>query len=288
MDNIFYLKDSGFSKINVTGELLKDIEGLYFDMCNYFCIILQDSKLDINEENFIEFKRLLKDGGSSQEVDVFFQKLLLEVNRKQRKLLGKLYDIGTRPMKLLSGENIFHNEEIQKIISDFFFEDRPLLVKPSNGETMHIFPPGPENFKYNLPIHQDFPYLMQSPSQLTFWLNLTQNTGKQSGGVRIYPGTHKLFVPRTRKDENGHFEVETESYAGFDRNKYVDSVGSQFELYAIDSLTWHSSNRNISDDSVRLTYIFRVSNIGSQCRVKYGLDALHNECPDFNHNDFAS
>jgi hypothetical protein len=43
------------------------------------------------------------------------------------------------------------------------------LASPALSDTLHVFPPGTENLRSNLPIHQDYPYLMQSPAQITVW-----------------------------------------------------------------------------------------------------------------------
>lgn len=279
--------DHGYAKIAVEGELLKDVSHLYLDLCRYFALLIDDSATEVDAGRYAVFRSLLAENVVSAGLDQVFQQLLCEVSLSNRTLVGKLYDIGTRPMKLMSGEKLFYNAAIQESVRAFFASPQAqLLAKPSNGETLHIFPPGPENFKFNLPIHQDFPYLMQSPRQLTFWLNLTNNESRNAGGVRIFPGTHKHGVPFTHKGEYGHYAVETEKYPDFDRTAYFDSASSQFELYAVDSLTWHSSNRNTSLDSTRLTYIFRISDIGDARRVTFGLDAAHKDCPVFDDRDF--
>ena len=148
-------------------------------------------------------------------------------------------------------------------------------------ERHYISSSGEENFKYNLPIHQDFQYLMQSSSQLTFWLNITDNTNKNAGGIRLYPKTNKLGIAETKKDINGHYEVIDEKYPQVNLNNFTSSKNTAFELYAVDSLTWHKSLHNISKDSVRITYIFRFSDIGSKQRIKYGLDLANEKLSSF-------
>src|SRR5690606_17019846 len=172
------------------------------------------------------------------------------------------------------GRTLFFAPEIEKIVDDFFANDthKPLLVAPYNGETLHVFPPGDENFRYNLPIHQDYPYLLQSSRQLTFWLNLTDNSGGKAGGIRVFPRTHRHGVATTFAGEHGHYEVATDRYPDFDPSICNDSMGDLFEMYAIDSLTWHTSLRNETKDEVRITYIFRISDIGGADRIPFGMD----------------
>lgn len=97
-----------------------------------------------------------------------------------------------------------------------------------------------------------------------------------NGGVRLFSGTHKYGIPITSVDVNGHYEVagvgKSDLGAVLARHEYVDSESSLFEFYAVDSLLWHQSLRSQAFDSVRVTYIFRFSDIGNSCRLPYGLD----------------
>jgi hypothetical protein len=266
------LQRSGWMKIELQPSLRAAIEHLFFDICSYVLLLVRDSGVAIGAGRVQAFADAVaeRDVAASERA---LQEVLLETCRVDRKLLGKLYDIGTRPMKFLSGMALFDDPQIRAIVDGFFAgASTPLLVRPYNGETLHFFPPGAENHKYNLPIHQDFPYLLQSPRQLTFWLNLTENSGRDAGRIRIYPDTHHLGVPKTRKNPVGHYEVATEFYPAVDLDRHVDSESSLFEMYAVDSLTWHSSIPNTSADSSRITYIFRISDIGCDLRVPFGVD----------------
>lgn len=46
-------------------------------------------------------------------------------------------------------------------------KEKALIVSPPAGDTLHLFPPGRQFRKYNLPPHQDYQYLMQLPAQIT-------------------------------------------------------------------------------------------------------------------------
>ena len=267
------IRERGWSRIAVEGQLEQDIRALFFDICEYLIILVNDSSTDLRASSLVEFV----DAVRSRDVvasESRLQSICLELNDRNRELLGKIYDIGTRPMKLMSGNKLFHNPALWELANQYFtnHEHPTVLTKPHNGETLHVFPPGDENRKYNLPIHQDFPYLLQSPRQLSFWLNLTNNLNRSSGGIRIYPSTHKLGVVKTTKNGHGHYEVRSDLYPDITHQDTVESESELFELYAIDSLAWHSSIPNTSSDSVRLTYIFRISDIGAPGRLPYGLD----------------
>ncbi|MBX3490938.1 phytanoyl-CoA dioxygenase family protein [Parvibaculum sp.] len=270
------LASDGWEPVSVQGSLERCIEALFRDLCAYTLVIADDGKV-ATLPALERFRESLAEG-TTAEIEPLFQGILLGLARENRKLLGKLYDLGTRPMKLLSGRALFFTPEIEKIIGDFFADGahRPLLVSPYNGETLHVFPPGEENFRFNLPVHQDYPYLLQSSRQLTFWLNLTNNFGAKAGGVRVFPGTHRHGVARTFAGEHGHYEVATDSYPEFNPSVFQDSDGNLFDMYAVDSLTWHTSLRNETEDQVRITYIFRVSDIADG-RVPFGMDRATGE-----------
>lgn len=265
------LASDGWEPLSVQGDLQHCIEALFRDLCAYTLVIADDGRI-IAPLELKKFREALAEG-AAVEVEPLFQEALIAIARKNRKLLGKLYDIGTRPMKLLSGRALFFSPEIGKVISGFFSHGthNPLLVSPYNGETLHVFPPGEENYRFNLPVHQDYPYLLQSSRQLTFWLNLTNNSGAKVGGIRIFPGTHRHGVARTFAGEHGHYEVATNTYSDFNPSLFHDSEGGLFDMYAVDSLTWHTSLRNETEDQVRITYIFRVSDIADS-RVPFGMD----------------
>ncbi len=270
------LREEGFSRIEVGAELRERIEDFYFDICTYLLICIEDGKVQVDKEAHAGFAEAVS-GRNLDRCNFFFQAISGEINRIDRPTLGLIYDMGTRPNRFLSGDGLFFDATIQSILRQRFPSDgkRSLLVKPSNGETLHVFPPGESNFRFNLPIHQDYPYLLQSADQLTFWLNLTDNSQANAGGIRLFEGTHHTGVAAARKDARGHWEIDAEKYPSFDERRCTESSGAQFELFVTDSLTWHSSIRNESQDAVRMTYIFRVSDIGGDKRVPFGLDALH-------------
>lgn len=260
-------KESGFAEIN--NELvLDDIKNFYFDIANYLAIVLYDDGR-FKDESLQIFNSL--EDVDIEAIDTNIQNAMFTVQKTDRALLGKLYEMGTRPNKFLAGNRLFFNDEIKRVTEAFFrskSEGKHLLVKPEKGETLHLFTPGESQFKYNLPIHQDYQYLGQSADQLTFWLFLSGS--RKSGGVRVFPGTHIDGPLECIKDEHGHHEVSIKSASKFDFGNGIDFGGEQFQLLAIDSLTCHQSIRSSCEISSRLTYIWRVSNLNSKNRELFG------------------
>jgi hypothetical protein len=95
----------------------------------------------------------------------------------------------------------------EKDIPNEIYGNKNILVTPQSGDTLHFFPPGSEFYKYNLPPHQDYQYLMQSPSQITFYMGLSKYKD-DVGGLRIWEKSHKLGILPTTTNEFGSFEVK--------------------------------------------------------------------------------
>src|ERR1700674_4571081 len=68
--------------------------------------------------------------------------------------LGKfLADLGTQPAKLITANLIKFRPEFVAISRAIFGEDA-LLATPAAGDTLHLFAPSDNFFRYNLPVHQ--------------------------------------------------------------------------------------------------------------------------------------
>ena len=248
-------------------EVIKDIKKFYCDIAFFFSIVLED---DTRFDNYVDEIRKGLENEDILLIDNSIQKAMLKVQSVDRKLISKLYDMGTRPNKFITGEKLFFNKEISKITNKFFEYkgiDNPLLVKPQKGETLHVFTPGKDDYIHNLPIHQDFQYLGQSSDQLTFWLFLSGDIN--TGGVRVFKGSHKNGAVKCEINKNNVYEVSQNIIDSVDLETAVDFGGEQFQLVAIDSLLLHQSIHSLSKSSTRLTYIWRISNINSKNRVKF-------------------
>lgn len=281
------LKDDGFCKIDPSDKLKRLIADFFNDICRYILIICEDSEKIYIDDSLKQ--NLLLSIANDDNLSTYYHinSILLHLAKIDRSLISHIYDMGTRPAKFNSARLLAASCEISEINRSFFnsnkdhetcsgVSDQPLIVNPSNGETLHIFPPGKKEYKYNLPIHQDFPYLLQSSSQLTYWLSLSDKLKEYNGGARLFTGTHKYKIPITTSSKLGHYEVaglpNQEISAVLKKHDYIDTDSTLFEIYAIDSLLWHQSLKSKAEDSVRMTYIFRYSDISSNCRVKFGVD----------------
>jgi hypothetical protein len=183
--------------------------------------------------------------------------LITELARTHRPLVGRIYDIGTGPAKLLSAMRLKLHPDFESLARAVLGAD-VLLASPTLSDTLHVFPPGAENFRYNLPVHQDYPYLMQSPAQVTLWLSLGADT--ECGGVTVWRRSHTLGLLPCRPNALGHLEVvEAERHTtGHD----AVFIGAGFgDVAVIDTFSLHRSEHNLSSDRTRLVQLFRYANL---------------------------
>jgi hypothetical protein len=180
---------------------------------------------------------------------------------------GKIItDLGTQPNKFNTFNRIKYSDYVDRFLRALYGEDA-VLMTPQAGDTLHFFPPGEVFHRYNLPAHQDYQYLMQSPEQITFYIGLSAYADGV-GGLRIWEKSHKLGVLKSIKNENGAFEIEDyeralQGHASFD---YTWNAGD-FGIF--DSLLAHSSIPNTSTDRGRVVQIFRFSDINNDVARSY-------------------
>jgi hypothetical protein len=178
---------------------------------------------------------------------------------------GKIItNLGTQHNKFNSFNRIKYSNYISSILKEIY-NNESILVTPQSGDTLHFFPPGNEFYKYNLPPHQDYQYLMQSPSQITFYMGLS-NYKDNVGGLRIWEKSHKLGILPSTTNEFGAFEVADYKniLKDFETLDYGWNIG---DFGFFDSLISHSSIPNISQNNGRIVQIFRFSDINN-CEAK--------------------
>jgi len=175
-------------------------------------------------------------------------------------------DMGTQPNKLVSANRVKFADFVIQLLDAVFGPDA-LVATPHAGDTLHHFMPGEEFHKYNLPIHQDYQYLMQSPKQATLYLGLSRPYDNV-GGLEYWPGSHKLGVLSTDRNENNSFRVVNGEnlMKEFPSESYLWDVG---DVSLFDSLLSHRSIPNTSTDRGRAVQLFRFSDLNNQAAEKY-------------------
>ena len=169
-------------------------------------------------------------------------------------------DMCTQHNKLVEANRLKYNDFVIQLLHMAFGREA-VLATPQAGDTLHLFMPGEEFHRYNLPVHQDYQYLMQSPRQATLYLGLSRPY-RDAGGLEFWPGSQSLGVLACDKTETGAFHVldAERQLSGFPKEQAYWEVG---DVGLFDSLMCHRSIPNTSTGHGRVVQIFRYSDLRS-------------------------
>lgn len=226
---------------------------------------------DANYRKYISEIESLFDGIIAHKLDR--QTRDLEVGEKLtllaslQPMLGKIItNLGTQHNKLFSFNKVKYADYIEAFLKSVWGE-AALLATPQAGDTLHFFPPGENFHQYNLPPHQDYQYLRQSPRQITMYFGISKYHDGV-GGLRIWEKSHQLGILPCHKTENGSFEVHDweSKLAGYEVYDYSWNKGD-FGIF--DSLLSHSSIPNTTRTHSRIVQIFRYSDLNDDVARSY-------------------
>lgn len=186
------------------------------------------------------------------------EEAITELARIDRPAVGKIFDLGTRPAKLLSAMRLKVSPAVVAL-AEMALGPGALIATPSQSDTLHIFPPGEENWRYNLPEHQDYPYLLQSPRQVTFWINFGAMV-ENVGGVTFWAGSHRLGICPQRRGERGYFTTVVDHQA-LEQFEQFDCTAGIGDVLVMNSLTIHRSIVNRTNSGSRVVQLFRFSDL---------------------------
>ena len=176
-----------------------------------------------------------------------------------------LTDLGTQPNKFNSFNLIKYSVWLNDLLLELFGNEA-IMVTPQAGDTLHFFAPGEAFRRYNLPPHQDYQYLMQSPKQITCYLGLSDYKA-DVGGLAFWEGSHKLGVLKSHKNNFGSYEISDYEniLCDFELSEFFWNPGD-FAIF--DSLLVHSSIQNFSVENGRVVQIFRFSDANNDTSRK--------------------
>jgi len=219
----------------------------------------------ISELNTV-FDRVMKKYIGDDHSDLEIGEKLTLIGSKKPEIGKIIADLGTQHNKFFSFNKVKYATYIQKF-HEKIWGDNALITTPQAGDTLHLFPPGKGFHRYNLPPHQDYQYLLQSPQQTTFYFGISKYHDGV-GGLRIWEKSHKKGVLMSTKNENGAFEVHDWESTLKDCN-VNDFAWNQGDFGLFDSLLAHSSIPNNTDDKSRIVQIFRYSNVDNAKAESY-------------------
>jgi hypothetical protein len=204
------------------------------------------------------FDRVMRRYGQSVAKDEDLGEVLVRL-KAIAPLAGRLVaDMGTQHNKLVEANRLKYADFVTQLLAMAFGPDA-VLATPQAGDTLHLFMPGEDFHRYNLPIHQDYPYLMQSPRQATLYLGLSRPHA-DAGCLEFWPGSQRLGVLGCGFNANGHFEVlEGERVLrDFPCERYYWEIG---DVGLFDSLMCHRSVPSSGPSHGRVVQIFRYSDL---------------------------
>jgi ectoine hydroxylase-related dioxygenase (phytanoyl-CoA dioxygenase family) len=209
---------------------------------------------------------------------------LTELAKAHRPSIGNIYDLGTRPGKLASENQLRYHPKVFSIVERIFGENA-LIAHPLGGDTLHIYPPGAENDRFYLPVHQDFPYLMQSPRQLTAWISLSDSENPAIGGLTLFLKSHKNGLRKCTETSTGLLEVVLDD-GELDLYERFDCIGDVGDFVLIDTMLLHVSMKNTTIDKTRITQLYRYSDLASDDAFRYEWKSAQGVSPGANFADF--
>ena len=187
--------------------------------------------------------------------------LLMEL-QKVAPLDGKIItDLGTQHNKFIAANRLKYSNFIVCFLRQIFGK-AAILATPQSGDTLHFFLPGKKFKKYNLPIHQDYPYLMQSRQQVTLHFGLSMFYD-DVGGIYYWPQTNRLGVLPSKKKKNGSYKIADPSIIT-KRYKRYELFLKQGDVSFFDSLLCHQSIPNRTKNRARINQIIRFSNLNDE------------------------
>jgi hypothetical protein len=175
-------------------------------------------------------------------------------------------DMGTQSNKLLEANRVKYADFVVGLLR-LAFGPEAVLATPQAGDTLHLFMPGQEFHRYNLPVHQDYQYLMQSPRQATLYLGLSKPF-EAAGGLEYWPGSQRLGVLKSTRSATGAYEVVDGEplLRDFPQEQYFWEIG---DVALFDSLMCHRSIPNTTTDKGRVVQIFRYSDLSDAAAAGY-------------------
>jgi ectoine hydroxylase-related dioxygenase (phytanoyl-CoA dioxygenase family) len=176
-----------------------------------------------------------------------------------------VHDLGTHPMKLVSGNRLKFSDAVLAPVQAIFGA-QAILASPTGSDNLLFFFPGEKFKKYSLPLHQDFPYIMQSARQLTVWIPVTE-PAPGVGGFVAWPGSHTAGVRPQRDGATGlEVQVPAEELAAIEP---VVIEGRPGDVVFSHSLLVHKSAPNTSADELRAVQLFRFSDLATEESERY-------------------
>lgn len=193
---------------------------------------------------------------------------LRDTNGKGR-LFGALF---SQPGKLLSLSYLRQHPVLIEPIKHIF-GSKSVIAFPQMSDALTTFFNIRDNtgkLDQSLPVHQDYPYMMQSSSQLVIWIPLIKHH-PQTGSIEFWRGSQSKGIAK-QVVHGEYYEVAPDEVQKYELETGNSSELLEWELGDIiifNSNLFHRTIPNVSDDHVRAIQVFRASDLNEGDGLDY-------------------
>jgi len=179
----------------------------------------------------------------------------------------------SHPMKLMSGNLLKCDPRLMQVLRQLF-GGSSVIASPTMSDSIlfniatSLLPAAVRGAPHQaLPIHQDYPYLMQSDRQLVVWIPLVE-WNPDLGGFHCWLGSHKEGVAKQIK--KGDYYALTETSSSLDKRFQRQFVRWNLgDVVVFDSLLIHQTVTNAHPTESRIIQMFRFSDLNSRSAEEY-------------------
>lgn len=230
---------------------LKEIKEMF--LLFYDISLSMHKKFLSKSSKFKELNKIKYDKFGIKTLD----KILMEIFRKDKKLIGEIYDTVSYTSTFL---RFLSNEKIEKLT-------RKLLELPNNSSLygftnrVRIDPPKDQRRTYGW--HQEVFYTLPKSKYLQTWCPIIRNTTIKNGTIQICPRSHREKIVkqewRDLKDRATQIIIDDKIV-----NKYkpLDVEMKVGDLLFFNGHLFHRSGQNMTDNEIRFSMVGMWNTVG--------------------------
>jgi hypothetical protein len=218
-------------------------------------------------------QQLLIQAGADYDEAWPIDRLLTALLKVENGVLPRfLNGICSHPLKLVSGNQLKYDPRMVAVVRRLLGE-RAILASPLMSDalafnlTPSLLPKQAKGLHQSLPIHQDYPYMMQSDRQVVVWIPVGE-WHEGIGGIHCWLGSHKEGV-RPQRKIGDYYELADTGEALDKRYPRAFVTWNKGDVVVFDSHIVHQTVPNTSASENRVVQMFRFSDLNSADAAKY-------------------
>lgn len=202
--------------------------------------------------------QLLEDFDELATPDEPLNQLITRLHRCNAAYPRYLHGLCSNPSKLVSAAQLKYHSLITNFCRIIFGKEA-IIATPSKSDLISFFFPNKSFVEYNLPVHQDFQYMMQSPRQIVVWIPLCERAPK-IGSIRLWQKSHQKGIRKAQITDGFQYEVvaSADELNGYEEQILDWEFG---DIIFMHSLLLHQTVENEETDHTRVVQIYRFSDL---------------------------